>query len=745
MRTRQPPVRLQGVTQRPAGEQRGELFIAKIGRREPAHFAAFAPTEAQLEGWPAIRRGHDTLIAAPTASGKTLSAFLTAIDAKPARSDKMSTNLTRHHRARRSTAVDGPPGSAASACGSICAKRSSESGNRMMSSLRRFWPATLRLQLMLLVLPVVGLPIIATGYMLKLRGHEALVEEKRVHLQGVTVLLAQHLRDAGGYNSLLAAYAGFPDDRQGQIDILNRRLRGYTDQVAEAFPEVGVGYFHRELNAIVTYGPSAQYDNTVGMTIPDEHPGWKVMRDGTPMTVSGGQVRGNIMNAMLPIREDDRVVGYIWANEFVDAIDAQAAAMRLAVHTMTLVGLGLSLAVVALVIAQLTNGMEKIKKGLLRLHFDLREPIPLIRGEIGEIVEAINALARTLLETRSMHHNILDSLSDAVITVDASNNVSYINPAGCALFQFRADDAIGKPYLALFREDANFSSFLVDTLRTGREHRGVELDYPLPHATPHVMVSSSLLFDGRGNQLGVVAVIRDISETHSLRQQVARADRLAAIGQVAAGIAHELRTPLTSIRGFVQYLQGSSEPKEWQEYGDIIIREVDGLNRIVSELLDLVRSPPLHVTPTDINRLIEETVLLARDSDSRIAIVLELADGLPHIKVDRGQIKQVLLNIIVNAIQSIAGKGEIRIVSAPFGEKGVSLCVRDDGCGIPAAVRERIFDPFFSTKPTGTGLGMAIARRIVESHHGMIEIASTEGQGSSFTLNLAGHPEDQST
>ena len=591
---------------------------------------------------------------------------------------------------------------------------------------------------MLILLPVVGLPIIATGYVLKLRGHEAIVEEKQGHLQGLNALLAAHLQAQGGYHGLLAEYRGDPADREAKIRYLNGRLHGFTDAVAKAFPEVGVGFFHRGLEAIITYGPSAEYGKTVGITIPNDHPGWKVMGSGLPMTVSGGQVRGNIMNAMRPIEENGQVVGYIWANELIDAIDKQAGAMRLAVYSMTLLGFALSLAVVFFVIAQLTRNMEQIKRGLLQLRFDLRDSIPPVKGEIGEIVDAINALAQALLEARSMHHNILDSLADAVITVDAGNLVSYINPAGCALFNCEPGEVVGKPYPALFRTDANFSSLVVDTLYSGHEYRGVELDYPLPHHTPHVQVSTSLLFDGRGHQLGVVAVIRDVSETYSLRQQVVRADRLAAIGEMAAGIAHELRTPLTSIRGFVQYLQGSTDPKEWQEYGDIIIREVDGLNRIVSELLDLVRSQPLHAEPTDINRLLEDTLLLARDSASQqpVSFVLELGEAVPQVEVDRGQIKQVLLNVIVNAIQSLSGAGEIRILTAAHGEHAVMLRVSDNGCGIPLAIRERIFDPFFSTKPTGTGLGMAIARRIIERHHGSIEIESEEGQGSSVTLIL---------
>lgn len=231
----------------------------------------------------------------------------------------------------------------------------------MLHFLHRIWPANFRMQLMLILLPIVGLPIIATGYVLKLRGHETFIEEKREHLQGINSLLARHLEAQGGYRGLMAGFPGETADNQGKILFLNRHLRTYCDEVAKAFPGVGVGYFHLGLNAIITYGPSEQYEKTVGMTIPEGHPGWKVMASGTPTTFSGGQVRGNIMNAMLPIKEAGQVVGYIWANEFLDAIDQQAAAMRFAVHLITLVGLGLSLAVLSFVITQLTNNMEKIR------------------------------------------------------------------------------------------------------------------------------------------------------------------------------------------------------------------------------------------------------------------------------------------------------------------------------------------------------------------------------------------------
>ena len=138
----------------------------------------------------------------------------------------------------------------------------------------------------------------------------------------------------------------------------------------------------------------------------------------------------------------------------------------------------------------------------------------------------------------------------------------------------------------------------------------------------------------------------------------------------------------------------------------------------------------------------EETLFLARDSagQGRIRFVTELA-ALPPAEVDRGQIKQVLLNVLVNAAQAISGNGTITITTAADGNE-VSVRVRDDGCGIPAEVRERIFDPFFSTKPTGTGLGMAVARRIIEDHKGRIIVASAEGEGTSITLILPCLPDE---
>ena len=173
---------------------------------------------------------------------------------------------------------------------------------------------------MLVLVPVVGLPIAATGYVLKLRGLQAIVEEKRVHLQGVDALLAQYLQDraaTGAAGRATAALRG-----PGRADPLSRPAAVRVHRPGGGgLSGVGVGYFHLGLNAIITYGPSGQYRQNRRACPSPRAPGLAGHGRGTAMTVSGGQVRGNIMNAMLPIKDRGQVVGYIWANELLDAID----------------------------------------------------------------------------------------------------------------------------------------------------------------------------------------------------------------------------------------------------------------------------------------------------------------------------------------------------------------------------------------------------------------------------------------
>jgi two-component system, NtrC family, sensor histidine kinase AtoS len=601
---------------------------------------------------------------------------------------------------------------------------------------KRIIPQTLRARLLIMMLVIVSIPIISTGYVLELKGREALIEEKQAKLFGLAKVLDLHLAD--GFDSLLREYRGKPDDHAGKIRFLNARLRDFTDIVAAANPGVGVGYYSRALNAIITYGPSREYNDKVGMPIPSSHPGWKVMKNGVPLVESGALVRGHIMNAMWPISRGGKVHGYIWANEFTDAIEQQARSMDNAIVAVITLGLMLSLALSIVMAGRLTGDVDTIKKGLKSMQYDLKGPIRPLRGEMGEIVGAINSMAKALVDARSLNENILWSIADAVITVDVDGMVTSVNPAAQQMFGLASTEMVGRPYDSLYNEEANFSSLLMQTLQSGREHIGVSIDVPLRDKMLHVSSSTSLLRDGRGNLIGAVAVIKDISETKQLQRQIMRADRLAALGELVAGIAHDIRNPLTSIRGFMQYLQKSSDPADWREYGPLIIREVDGLNRIIGKLLEFAKPYPPRYGLVQVNDLIREMMLLVKkraDAQS-IRIDLRLDPSLPYIEADGDQLKQVFLNLIINACQAIPDTGTITISTEMESRDRMVAHVTDTGTGIMPENLERIYDPFFSTKPAGTGLGLAVVQRILNGHRGGIEITSGSGTGTDVKLSL---------
>jgi len=601
-------------------------------------------------------------------------------------------------------------------------------------TVNRLFPSTLRGRLLLMTLAVVSVPVLLAASTLERTGRAALLEEKTAKLFGLARLLDAHL--GSGFDALAAP----PDAaaRAAAIRTLNERLRSYTDIVADANPGVGIGYYSKTLDAIVTYGPSRDYGDKVGVSIARTHPGWKVMATGQPLVESGPLVRGHIMNAMLPIVRDGHVEGYIWANELTHAIDEQARAMKVAAIAVTAVGLALGLGLSTLLLARLAADVGAIKDGLGRMRLDLSTSIKPARGELGEIAGAVNAMAEALRDARSLNENILLSISDGVITLDHDGSVVAINPAAQRMFGKSSAEAVGRPYRSLLRGGEGFASSLLDTLRSGREHVAAELEVPLVDRTLSLSASTSLLRDRAGAIIGAVAVLRDLSDARELRLQVMRADRLAALGELVAGIAHDIRNPLTSIRGFVQYLERSEDPREWKTYAPVIIRQVDGLNRFIGELLAFAKPQAPRYGSVQLNDLVREMLLLVqnRAEAHSITIRLELDPALPVLQADGEQLKQVLLNLLINACQAIPEAGEIVVRTALDPADWLRVEVSDGGTGIPAEQLDKVFDPFFSTKPAGTGLGLAVAHRIVEAHRGTIRIASEPDRGTTVTVRL---------
>ena len=247
-----------------------------------------------------------------------------------------------------------------------------------------------------------------------------------------------------------------------------------------------------------------------------------------------------------------------------------------------------------------------------------------------------------------------------------------------------------------------------------------------------------------------------VIENSKLYQQMKERDRLAAIGEMSAGLAHEIRNPLAAIKGAIQYLDPKKLPAEDREFLEIMIEEVNRLNGVVTQFLDYSRPLKTSMTPTAVSEVLEKTFkLLESLTPSNVKVELQLADWSPRVLADAEQLKQVFLNLALNAFQAMPGGGRLMVSTRvardelAFWREGarradvVEIRFRDTGPGVPEDARESIFVPFYTTKEKGTGLGLAICQRIVKAHQGSIVVHSRPGEGAEFLVSLPGLREER--
>ena len=359
--------------------------------------------------------------------------------------------------------------------------------------------------------------------------------------------------------------------------------------------------------------------------------------------------------------------------------------------------------------------------------------------EYSEELEAkVRERTREIEETKQYLENLLENANDVIYTLDPDQRFTYVN-SKVEAWGYRKEDLIGRPYLSLLSK-RHRGRRLKSTLDIGaKQVYEVEVMSPAGEARA-VMVSVSPLRDPEGRIQGVLGIARDITETKKLERQIRNSEKLASIGKLAAGVAHEINNPLGGILNCLYNLRKRTlTPTRQEEY---IASMEDGLRRvqkIVRQLLDFSQQHDPQLSPTDINAVVEQVLVLTNHAfvENQIKLDKQLHPDLPPLPVDRHMIEQVLMNLILNAVQAIKGGGLITIrtrVAAGV----LAVDVEDTGCGIPAHVLPHIFDPFFTTKGTGegTGLGLSVSLGIVERHGGQILVESQVGRGTVFTVCL---------
>lgn len=531
--------------------------------------------------------------------------------------------------------------------------------------------------------------------------------------------------------------------REGRIRALNDDLSPLTERITRAFPGIGAGYYHKTLDAIITYSPMALYQSNVGMAIATDHPGRDVMRNKTPVVFSGRQVRGDILNSMTPIARDGEVIGYIWANELTEDIRRQVWRMDVRIIAVLATGLFCSLVLIVLFSRRLSANIDIITDGLSTLAQTKTAQLPELPGELGQISRSVNALAQTLRETQTLNDLIIENAAEGVIAIDRRGDVTTMNPAAEAITGYTLHELVGRPYATLFA-DRHFASPVLDTLAHGTTHLAQEVSFPAHDRTIELSVTTSRIHNANGELIGALVIFSDLTARKESQRRLAQTERLATLGELMAGVAHEVRNPLTAIRGYVQIIRQQITLPAHHEYLSIVLNEIDSINKVIQQLLDFSRPRHSQWQRVQLNALIEETLILVQTAgiQARITFHTDCDATLPAIIADRELLKQVILNMLINAVQAIDARGTIRIRSWQYTATQLALTIADSGCGIALPLQKKIFDPFFTTKVSGTGLGLALSQRIINAHRGDIHVASRPGHGATFTLILPINPQE---
>jgi PAS domain S-box-containing protein len=343
--------------------------------------------------------------------------------------------------------------------------------------------------------------------------------------------------------------------------------------------------------------------------------------------------------------------------------------------------------------------------------------------------------ARLVEDSRRLVRAV-ESTEEAVLITDARRRVIFVNPALLRTVGLRREDIMGRDALQIARLDEPLDD-VQETLQR-RSWRGETTIRRRDGTALPITLNASLIRDTDGRVQGAVVILEDISEQKRFQEQMQRADRLAAVGELAAGIAHEINNALAAIFGQTEEPELRS-PGELREALARVDAQARRIADIVQGVLGFARPRPPSPVAVDLATVTAKTLELLRHDLARHAIRLEsvYAPDLPPAEADPQQLQQVLLNLFANAIQAMAGRSDawLRVELASAGEQ-LALRVSDSGPGIPPDVLPRIFDPFFSTKAEGSGLGLSVSYAIARAHGGDLRVESPPGCGATFTLLL---------
>jgi two-component system sensor histidine kinase PilS (NtrC family) len=355
--------------------------------------------------------------------------------------------------------------------------------------------------------------------------------------------------------------------------------------------------------------------------------------------------------------------------------------------------------------------------------------------------EKLKETTKTLANLRVLHERIVESIRSGLITTDLDGNIYTFNATAAEITGYTAEEMRGKSVYSLFGDIKLPIKDALEATESGVQTPRFETDVITPEDfAVRVGYGVSPLYSEAGETTGLIITFQDLTEIRSIEESGRRKDRLAAVGRVAAGLAHEIRNPLGAMRGAIQVLQSQTPPETSQAaLMEIILRESDRLNKIITNFLTYARPRVSNFSEIDVREAIEDTFTLLKHSPD-VAENHRLEASLPDapvlISADPTQLKQIFWNLARNSIQAMGEGGTLKVSLEKLGGERIKILFEDTGRGMPPAQVEQLFEPFSQSTTGGTGLGLSIVYQIIRDHNGSITVRSREGDGTTITIEL---------
>ncbi len=354
------------------------------------------------------------------------------------------------------------------------------------------------------------------------------------------------------------------------------------------------------------------------------------------------------------------------------------------------------------------------------------------------LAQAYRSTRTSLSRVKAFSDNLVHNMPIGLLAIDADERIASFNQAAESVLKLSSSSAMGKRPTEILPQP--LSEFF-NQLKTRQGLIDKELDCPVKDGKiiPLEVVGTSLKGED-DSAVSWVILFRDLTEIQHLKKEIARTQRLASIGRLAAGVAHEIRNPLSSIKGFATYFKERyREIPEDHKTAEIMIQEVERLDRVIGQLLEFARPMNIQKKTASLEDVIKDSLKMVEAEARQKGIKVDFSSDpqTKEVRIDTDRIRQVLLNLYLNAIEAMESGGALSVELRQDDDTGrFRIIVSDSGTGIKHEDLPHLFDPYFTTKPSGTGLGLAIVHKIIESHGGEVSVESRYGEGATVTIRL---------